>query len=74
MFPESYKHGMERSLQLIENIYKKMLDESENRSKSVCYLVVTHAFVVDQLSYIDDFIAKGDPEVASYPFYNLSDY
>lgn len=35
---------------------KRILDESENSTKNVCYLIITHGMWVDQCAHIFDYL------------------
>ena len=42
-YPESYRHGCKRTVELIKYINDQIELKSENNSISVCHLVISHA-------------------------------
>ena len=84
-YPESYQEGMERGVSLVELLYKRIQNDTLSNidahdplitektvmgRKSICYLVVGHAFAIDEAKYIFDFLEK-DKTVAGSAFGNL---
>ena len=55
-YPESHMQAQQRGLQMIEIMNKKLVEESENGTKRVCLLVVSHVFWVDELANVFEFV------------------
>lgn len=71
-YPESSKTGIRRGISLIEKLNKAIEKESQNNTKKICYLIISHGRFVDELAYAFD-ILKTNPEVPATAFLGLSE-
>lgn len=56
MQPETEKQATFRAVDLVELLNTRVVAESENETKQICYLIVSHGRYVDDLSNIFKFL------------------
>ena len=48
VYPEGYATGVKRIIKLFENINRRISDETQDNSKSICHLIIANAVLVDE--------------------------
>ena len=56
LYPETKLQAKHRGLGLVKQMKDRVLALSSHDTKSICYLVISHALVVDEIDYIFDLI------------------
>ena len=62
-FPENDEKCQKRGNELIEEMNKAILEESENGTKNVLFLMISHGIFVDQLANVMTFLNSAAPPI-----------
>lgn len=54
-FPETIKAGNCRGIELVESINRRVVEESEDGTKAVLYILSTHGGTADLLAYLFEY-------------------